>query len=750
MAAAVAAAAVVSGAVSTGEAIAEERQSPLVEDFVYPGADRILDTSGIRLISGDGHILFADCTAPQIGPVRLLHVWTSEEAGQDGQVCFRITAPRGFVTLNVPAVFEIRGDGYATGTGHRVRADLTTPSGRKSAVDVDPNSTTPVGVGASSTREPTTLLRLEALGTAATDSTASPAPAAPTGQASHLVRLTMPDRACSGSLIGPRWVITAAACFPGTPAGGTTASVKVAVGDRSVEAVNLVRREDRDVMLVELATPVTDVAPVSISTASMSPGGSVRAGGFGRTDSEWVPDRPNLAPFTVATVEASVVTMTGMDDKDLCKGDAGGSVLRDSAGGVELVAVAATSWQHGCLSHTDDRRGSTATRVDDIADWIAREIDPTRPRFGPVTVGGLCLEAVDGAAGDGTPVRVADCVAGAARQEFTTAADGTLRVLGKCLDATGVLAGAGRPTRLLACDGGDHQKWELRGDGTVASLVVSPWNQVCLDATTGRSGAAVTTHPCHSGSNQLWRYPARSARFGHLVNGEGACLEVTDPDTSDGSALRAADCVASGYLPDAARQDLTTAPDGTLRLLGRCLDTDTTTVTLHACDGSTAQRWHAHDDHTLTSAGTTRCLDATRGHDVTTTDCQNTATRQWTNRTPAVPTPGADRLQRGEQLTTGQSKTSPDGRYTLILQTNGDLVLYDQAHQPLWHTHTDGTATTRAVLQDDGNLVLYTATGAHTWHTHTNGTNTDRLVLQSDSNLVLYSPDATPHWHRRQ
>nr|BFE51350.1 hypothetical protein GCM10017745_47770 [Saccharothrix mutabilis subsp. capreolus] len=569
----------------------------------------------------------------------------------------------------------------------------------------------------------------------------------PQGTQPHAVRITTGQQACTGALLSPRWVITAGACLSDQPVEDTHATV----GDGPpVSVLAVTRHERRDIVLAELATPITTAAPLTVGSTAPAAGAQATATGFGRTDTQWVPDQPTTATFTVDTVTDTALALTGTGDRDLCKGDAGAPITVPVDGGERLVAIGATSWEHGCLGVTETRHGSTAVRVDDLADWIAARIDPTRPRFGHVTVGDLCLEAVDGASGNGTPVRVADCVVGAARQEFTTAADGTLRVLGKCLDASGVLAGAGRPTRLWTCDGGDHQKWELRGDGTVASLVVSPWNRVCLDATTGLSGAGVTTHPCHGGGNQLWRYPARSAWFGHLVNGEEICLEAVNPDTADGSALRAADCVASGYLPGAARQDVTTAPDGTLRLLGRCVTTDATTVTLRPCDGSTNQQWRAHDDHTLTSAGTARCLDATRGHDATTTDCQTTATRQWTNRTPASPTPGADRLQRGERLTAGQSKTSPDGRYTLTLQTDGNLVLYDQNRQPLWHTHTHGTPTTHAVLQPDGNFVLHTATGQPTWHTHTWGTSAERLVVQSDSNLVLYGRDATPHWHRWQ
>ncbi|MEV4027469.1 S8 family serine peptidase [Actinosynnema sp. NPDC050801] len=112
------------------------------------------------------------------------------------------------------------------------------------------------------------------------------------------------------------------------------------------------------------------------------------------------------------------------------------------------------------------------------------------------------------------------------------------------------------------------------------------------------------------------------------------------------------------------------------------------------------------------------------------------------------PQPGADTLVRGESLAAGQSKVSQDGRFTLVMQGDGNLVLYTAAGQALWHTNTHGTAATHVVLQHDGNLVIYTAAGQPLWHTSTHGTAADRLVVQNDSNLVLYGPGGQVFWHR--
>jgi hypothetical protein len=53
----------------------------------------------------------------------------------------------------------------------------------------------------------------------------------------------------------------------------------------------------------------------------------------------------------------------------------------------------------------------------------------------------------------------------------------------------------------------------------------------------------------------------------------------------------------------------------------------------------------------------------------------------------------------------------------------------------------------KLVLQGDGNLVLYsTATGAATWASNTAVQNPGQLVMQGDGNLVLYTVGGTAYW----
>jgi hypothetical protein len=97
------------------------------------------------------------------------------------------------------------------------------------------------------------------------------------------------------------------------------------------------------------------------------------------------------------------------------------------------------------------------------------------------------------------------------------------------------------------------------------------------------------------------------------------------------------------------------------------------------------------------------------------------------------------RLAPGQVLNPGNSLFSANNGFRLVLQTDGNLVWYDQATgQALWASNTGGKPVTQAIMQTDGNLVLYDGT-TPVWASGTYGNPGDYLALQNDGNLVLYS-----------
>ena len=105
-----------------------------------------------------------------------------------------------------------------------------------------------------------------------------------------------------------------------------------------------------------------------------------------------------------------------------------------------------------------------------------------------------------------------------------------------------------------------------------------------------------------------------------------------------------------------------------------------------------------------------------------------------------------DRLSSEESLVPNESLRSANGQFSLLLQQDGNLVLYEQETQPVWATGTDGQEIARATMQQDGNLVLYTASGQAAWASETDGNEGAYLVVQDDRNVVIYSAAEDPLW----
>ncbi|MEU9035286.1 FG-GAP-like repeat-containing protein [Streptomyces sp. NPDC048352] len=194
------------------------------------------------------------------------------------------------------------------------------------------------------------------------------------------------ERACTGTLVAPQWVLSAASCFadatgvvqPGKP----TAPVTVTVGRTDLTqttagatrtAIRLVPHPERDLVMVKLDTGIANLKPAVLATTPAGADETVRAAGFGRTKTAWVPDRLHTASFTAVANGSTDLALTATGDGAICQGDAGGPVLREKNGTQELLAVTSRSWQGGCLGTppTETRTGAVATRVDDVRSWVA-------------------------------------------------------------------------------------------------------------------------------------------------------------------------------------------------------------------------------------------------------------------------------------------------------------------------------------------------------------------------------------------
>lgn len=117
-----------------------------------------------------------------------------------------------------------------------------------------------------------------------------------------------------------------------------------------------------------------------------------------------------------------------------------------------------------------------------------------------------------------------------------------------------------------------------------------------------------------------------------------------------------------------------------------------------------------------------------------------------TCRTNVSPQCTCGTLYQGMQLQVGQQLDSCDGRFDLILQSDGNLVLYEGT-TALWASNTVGSGAALATMQDDGNFVVYTSGGTAVFNTATEGSGCGTyLAVQTDGNLVVYNGAGTALW----
>ncbi|MFF5891570.1 trypsin-like serine protease [Streptomyces globisporus] len=190
-------------------------------------------------------------------------------------------------------------------------------------------------------------------------------------------------RACTGALIDPRWVVSASSCFTtgtatlvrGKPAGKATATIGrtdlTSTGGHVSEIVEVVPYEGRDLVMARLAAPAAGISPVGIATTPATVGTTLTAVGYGRTQTEWVPNKLHTGSFLVNAVTGPALNIVGASaGSAICKGDAGGPVLRQDGGTVALAGVSGASWQGGCIGETETRTDAVAARTDDLKPWI--------------------------------------------------------------------------------------------------------------------------------------------------------------------------------------------------------------------------------------------------------------------------------------------------------------------------------------------------------------------------------------------
>jgi len=250
-----------------------------------------------------------------------------------------------------------------------------------------------------------------------------------------------------------------------------------------------------------------------------------------------------------------------------------------------------------------------------------------------------CVEADGGSSANGTVVQADGCT-GSAGQQWTAAADGTLRLLGSCLDVTGGATAPGTAVELWACDGGADQQWQVDN-----GELLNPQSGLCLTDSTGASTppSALDIAACANTRAQWFTLPPGAhgaGPTGPVDSGiSGKCLDASDGMSVNLTPADLYDCNGT------TAQQWSLESDGTIRSLGMCLDvygggrTNGTKVELYACEsGDGAQQWQWSSNGTygesLTNPQSGLCLDdpgatTTDGTQLQIYTCNGTPAQVW-------------------------------------------------------------------------------------------------------------------------
>jgi hypothetical protein len=156
-----AAAAIVVGSVgflssSSSAAESADTPPPIVEDFAYPGADKILAEHNLKLFKGDGHILFVTSHEYDEGQCATGEIQVEKQMDVEPYgvyYCFKTIGTKGILILEVPGTFGVRGGTKA------IEATANLPEGQKT-YDIPANGFVAISPGDGSETPKAVLVEL--------------------------------------------------------------------------------------------------------------------------------------------------------------------------------------------------------------------------------------------------------------------------------------------------------------------------------------------------------------------------------------------------------------------------------------------------------------------------------------------------------------------------------------------------------------------------------------------------------------